>query len=97
MFSLIAWIIVGAVAGWIASMIMNTDREMGLGANIIVGMIGSLVGGTIVTLLNTGRFDLFNTDFNNLNVASILVSIIGAVVLLAIIKAFRSNSATRTV
>lgn len=89
MFSLIAWIIVGGIAGWVASMIVNTDDQMGCFANIAVGMVGSLVGGALVVLINTGTLDLFNTSFNNLNIASIVVSIIGATIFLAALKAFR--------
>jgi uncharacterized membrane protein YeaQ/YmgE (transglycosylase-associated protein family) len=86
--SLIAWIIVGGIAGWLASMLMKTDAQMGLGANIIVGMIGSVVGGAIVVLLQGGGLD-FTTAFNNLNLASLLVSTLGAVVFLGILKALR--------
>lgn len=89
MLSLIVWIVVGGIAGWIASKIVNTDAEMGLTSNIIVGMIGSLVGGTLVVLLTTGTLDLFNTSFNNFNLGSIVVSVIGAVVFLAILKMLR--------
>lgn len=89
MFSLLAWIIVGGLSGWIASMIMKTDAQQGCVSNIIVGMIGSLVGGTLVVLLTTGTLDLFNTSFNNLNLTSIVVSVIGAVVFLGILKALR--------
>ena len=89
MFSLIAWIIVGAIAGWVASLIMKTDEQMGCVTNIVVGIVGSLIGGAIVAFLSTGQIDLLNTSFNDLNLASILVSILGAVVLLAILKALR--------
>jgi len=89
MWSLIAWVIVGGIAGWIASIIMKTDEQMGCITNIIVGMIGSLVGGAIVVLLTTGRIDLLNTSFNDLNLASILISILGAVVFLWVVKLLR--------
>jgi len=85
---LIVWIIVGGLAGWIASMIMKTDASMGMFSNIIVGMIGSVLGGAIVSFLQGGGFKL-STDFNNFNLTSILVSIFGAIVLLAIVKALR--------
>ncbi len=86
--SLIAWIIIGAVAGWLASILMKTDAQMGLVSNIIVGMIGSLVGGAIVVLLQGGGLN-FTTAFNNLDLTSLLVSTLGAVVFLAILKALR--------
>lgn len=93
MLNLIAWIIVGGIAGWVASLIMKTDREMGCLSNVIVGMLGSLIGGALIILLNTGRLDLFNTSFNDLNIVSVLVSIIGAVILIAILKMLRRPTA----
>jgi len=85
---LIAWIIVGGIAGWIASMLMKTDAQMGWLTNVIVGMIGSVIGGAIVIFLNTGTLTL-STVFNNFNLVSLLVSILGAVVFLWIIKLLR--------
>jgi uncharacterized membrane protein YeaQ/YmgE (transglycosylase-associated protein family) len=89
MISLLAWIIVGGLAGWIASILVKSDSQMGLLSNIVVGMIGSLLGGAIVVLANTGTLDLFNTAYNDLNLASLAVSVLGAVVFLAILKALR--------
>ncbi len=85
MISLIVWIIVGALAGWIASMIMKTDAEMGALANIIVGIVGALLGGWLV-----GLFGIEVAD-GELSIPSILTAILGAVVLLAIIKAVRGR------
>lgn len=89
--SLIAWIIVGGIAGWLASLIMKTDDQMGCVTNIIVGMVGSIIGGAIVVFLNTGSLD-FTTAFNNLNVTSILVSTLGAIVLLAVVRFFQGRA-----
>ena len=77
----ISWIIVGALAGWIASMIMKTDASMGALANIVVGIIGAFVGGWIVSL--------FGIDVSSgaIRIESILTAVLGAVVLLAIVKA----------
>jgi uncharacterized membrane protein YeaQ/YmgE (transglycosylase-associated protein family) len=88
---LIAWIIVGGIAGWVASMLMRTDAQMGCITNVIVGMIGSIVGGAIVVFLNTGTLQL-STAFSNFNLVSLLVSILGAVVLLWIVKMLRRTS-----
>lgn len=88
MLSLIVWIIVGALAGWIASMIMKTDAEMGALANIIVGIVGALLGGWLV-----GLFGLEVAE-GELSIPSILTAILGAVVLLAIIKAVRGRGTT---
>lgn len=81
---IIVWIIVGALAGWIASMIMKTDDSMGAFANIIVGIIGAFIGGWVLSLLGVGT-----PAPGQFNIASILTAILGAVILLAIIKAIR--------
>lgn len=87
---LIAWIIVGGIAGWVASLLTKTDDQMGCVTNIIVGMIGSIIGGAIIIFLNTGRLE-FSTAFNNFNLASLLVSILGAAVLIWIVKLLRKS------
>lgn len=81
--SIIIWIIVGALAGWIASMIMKTDAQMGALANIVVGIIGAFIGGWVVSLFGVSVAE------GALNVPSILTAILGAVILLAILKMFR--------
>ncbi len=88
---LIVWIIVGGIAGWIASMIVNTDKQMGMLSNIVVGMIGSIVGGAIIILIQGGGLQ-FSTGFNDFNLVSILVSILGAVILLWIAKALNRGN-----
>ena len=81
---IISWIIVGALAGWIASMIMGKNEQMGAVANIIVGIIGAFIGGFIMNLLGFGGVD-------GLNISSILVAVLGAVILLAIVKAVQKR------
>ena len=76
---IIAWIILGGFAGWIASMIMNTDKDQGIFLNIIVGIVGAILGGFLIQLTGSG----INFDFD---IQSFLVAILGAVVLLAIYK-----------
>jgi len=89
MINLLIWIIVGGISGWVASLITGTDKQMGWFSNVVVGMIGSLIGGAIVIFLNTGNFDLTNTAYNNFNLVSIVVSVLGAIVLLGILKLLR--------
>ena len=88
MLDFVLWIVFGALAGWIASMIMKTDAQMGALANIVVGIIGAFIGGFLVRTL-TG------TDVSGFNIWSLLVAILGAVVLLAIVKAFTRGSSAR--
>ena len=83
MMSLIIWLVVGGLAGWVASMIMKTDAQMGLVANVVVGIVGALLGGWLVGLFGVDVAD------GELNIPSILTAILGAVVLLAILKAVR--------
>lgn len=87
--SLIIWIIVGALAGWIASKIMNTDAQMGAVANIIVGILGALLGGWVV--------GLFGVDVaaGQLSITSVLTAILGAVILLAIARAVMGQRGVR--
>lgn len=77
--SIIAWIIFGALAGWIASLIMNTDQEQGAVANILVGVVGAIVGGMIARAVG-------GSGVTGFNLGSLLVAILGAVVLLGAYK-----------
>ncbi len=79
---LILWIVLGGLAGWIASMIMTTDAEQGIFLNIIVGIIGAVIGGFIMSMLGFGGVSGFN-------LYSFLVALLGAVILIAIVKALR--------
>lgn len=79
---IIAWIILGGVAGWIASMLMHTDASQGIFLNIIVGIVGAFIGGF--------AFNFFGaTGVTGFNFYSLLVATIGAVVLLYLTKLVR--------
>lgn len=78
--SIIAWIIVGGLAGWLASIVMKTDSRQGCLTDIIVGVVGAFVGGWALSLVGV------ETDVTGINLPSILVAFIGAVILLAILK-----------
>lgn len=73
--NILVWIIFGALAGWIASMIMNKNKQMGAIANIVVGVVGAFIGGYIM--------DFFGADgITGFNLQSLIVAVVGAVVLL---------------
>lgn len=80
--SIIVWIIIGGIAGWLASIVMKTNRSQGMLTDIIVGIIGGFVGGWLLTALGVGG------AVTGLNLASLLTAFIGAVVLLAILRLF---------
>ena len=82
---IILWIIFGALAGWLASIIMKTDAQQGGLMNIVVGIIGALVGGFIMNALG-------QSGVNGFNIYSLLVAIGGAIVLLAIVRAVRRTA-----
>ena len=85
--NLIFWIIVGGLLGWIASMIMRTDAQQGIILNIVVGIVGALLGGWLLAPL-LGTSTINQQDFS---VSSLIVSLIGAIVLLAIINLVRKG------
>lgn len=78
---IIAWIIMGALAGWLASKVTGNDARMGAGANIVVGIIGAFLGGFIAGNL------LGIADITGFNISSFLVALGGAIVLLLIVNA----------
>ena len=81
----IIWLIVGGIIGWLASMIMKTDGQQGIILNVIVGIVGSFLGGWLIApLLGTGTVN--SGDFS---VMGLISSLIGAVILLAIVNLFR--------
>ncbi|GAB1471684.1 hypothetical protein MASR2M66_25620 [Chloroflexota bacterium] len=86
MINFVVWIIVGAVIGWVASMIMKTNSRQGLIADIIVGIIGAFVAGIFLSPL----FGISTINEGNFSVPSLLVSLGGAIILLAVSKLFRN-------
>ena len=83
---ILGWIILGGIAGWLASFITGTNASMGVVANIVVGIIGAVIGGWIF-----GWFG--GTGVEGFNVWSLFVALIGSVVLLGIVKIFMPPSA----
>lgn len=81
---LIIWLIVGGIVGWLASMIMKTDGQQGILLNVVVGIVGAFIGGWLISpLVGMGTI---NQGFS---IGSLVVSLIGAIILLAIVNLFR--------
>lgn len=85
---IIILIIIGGVLGWLASLVMRTDGQQGILLNIVVGIVGALLAGFILNPL-IGGGNIMNGDYS---ISSLLVSFLGAVVLLAIVNFFRRGS-----
>jgi len=81
---IIMWLIVGGVIGWLASIIMRTDAQQGIFLNIAVGIVGAFIGGLMLTGGSINNVGLTLTSF--------LVSLLGAIVLLAIVNLVRRGS-----
>ncbi|PIR86292.1 GlsB/YeaQ/YmgE family stress response membrane protein [Candidatus Kaiserbacteria bacterium CG10_big_fil_rev_8_21_14_0_10_43_70] len=79
---IIVWIIFGGLVGWIASMIMKTDGQQGIVVNIIVGIVGAIIGGWIMSLFG-------ESGVTGFNVYSFIVALLGASVLIGAVKALR--------
>ena len=82
--NILVWIVFGAIVGWLASLIMKTDAQQGALLNIVVGIVGAIIGGFVMNFFGgngnvEAGFDLY----------SFLVSLLGAVILLAIVKMVR--------
>ena len=83
--NIIIWLIVGGLIGWLASKIMNTDAQQGIGLNVVVGVIGALLAGWLITPL-VGGTTINQGDFS---LSGLVISLLGAIVLLAIVNLFR--------
>jgi uncharacterized membrane protein YeaQ/YmgE (transglycosylase-associated protein family) len=83
--NLIIWLIVGGLIGWVASMVMKTNGQQGIILNVVVGIIGALLGGYLLApLFGTGTIN--SGDFS---IEGLLVSLLGAVILLGIVNMVR--------
>jgi uncharacterized membrane protein YeaQ/YmgE (transglycosylase-associated protein family) len=80
--NVIIWLVVGGLVGWVASKVMNTDGQQGILMNVVVGIVGALIGGWVLSpivrasTINEGDF----------GIGGLFVSLVGAIVLLAIVK-----------
>lgn len=84
----VIWLIVGGILGWLASLVMKTDGQQGIFLNIVVGIVGAFLGGLVIApMLGTGTINQ-----NDFSLVSLGVSLIGALILLAIVNLIRRGS-----
>ena len=84
---IIVWLIVGGVVGWLASIVMRTNAQQGILLNVVVGIVGAVLAGLLISpLVGIGSIN------DGITAGSFLVSLLGAVVLLAIVNLFRRGS-----
>ncbi len=88
MINFIIWLVVGGILGWLASLLMRTDAQQGLVLNIIVGIVGAFLGGLLLSpLIGAGTINQ-----NNFSLPGLLVSLLGAIILLAIVNVVRRGA-----
>ena len=87
--NLIVWLVVGGLIGWVASMMMRTDGQQGILLNVVVGIVGAMLGGWLISPLV--GVPTINQDAFSL--PAMLVSLVGAIILLAIVNLFRRGRA----
>jgi uncharacterized membrane protein YeaQ/YmgE (transglycosylase-associated protein family) len=85
---IIILLVVGGIIGWVASLIMRTDAQQGIFLNVVVGIVGALIAGFVVTPLVGGA----PITSGEINIMSILISLLGAIVLLAVVNLVRRGS-----
>jgi uncharacterized membrane protein YeaQ/YmgE (transglycosylase-associated protein family) len=85
----VIWLVVGSIIGWIASMIMRTNAQQGMILNVVVGIVGSMLGGWLISPL-VGAGTINQNDFS---LGGLFVSLVGAVLLLAIVNLVRRGKA----
>lgn len=83
--NIIVWILFGALAGWIASLIMSTNEEQGMLKNIIIGIGGALVGGFLAQIFGIGSVDGFDGT-------SLLIAIMGSIIIISLMRLGRSHA-----
>ncbi len=83
--NLLIWLLVGGIIGWLASIVMKTDGQQGIILNVVVGIVGSMIAGLVISPM----VGISTINQRNFSVPSLLVSFGGAVVLLAIVNLLR--------
>jgi uncharacterized membrane protein YeaQ/YmgE (transglycosylase-associated protein family) len=84
--NIIVWLVVGGLLGWLASVFMGTDARQGVVLNVVVGIVGAVLGGWLLS----GAFGTSTINQGNFSLAGLVVSFFGAVILLALAKLMRA-------
>jgi uncharacterized membrane protein YeaQ/YmgE (transglycosylase-associated protein family) len=85
---IISWLVVGAIAGWLAGLLVKGDESLGVIGHIVLGIVGAIVGGFIAGLLTGGDY------VTGVNVTTIVVAVIGAVIAVVAYNALRGTART---
>jgi uncharacterized membrane protein YeaQ/YmgE (transglycosylase-associated protein family) len=85
--NIIVWLVVGGLIGWVASMLMGTDGRQGIVLNVVVGIVGAVLGGWLFS----GVFGAGSINQGDFSVAGLAVSLLGAIILLFIVKLIRGR------
>jgi uncharacterized membrane protein YeaQ/YmgE (transglycosylase-associated protein family) len=85
--NILIWLVVGGLIGWVASKIMATDAQQGIILNVVVGIVGAVLGGWLISPL-VGEGTINSGDFS---LGGLVVSLIGAIILLAVVNLFRRS------
>jgi uncharacterized membrane protein YeaQ/YmgE (transglycosylase-associated protein family) len=83
--NIIVWLVIGGLIGWVASLFMGTDGRQGIFLNVVVGILGAALGGWLFG----GAFGTSTINQGNLSLSGIMVSLVGAVILIAVMKFVR--------
>jgi uncharacterized membrane protein YeaQ/YmgE (transglycosylase-associated protein family) len=84
---IIIWLVIGGIVGWLASIVMKRDGSQGILMNVVVGIVGALLGGFLISpLVGVGTIN------DGVSIGSILVSLVGAIILLAIVNLFKRGT-----
>ena len=85
--NIVIWLVVGGMIGWLASLVMGTDDRQGIILNVVVGIVGAVLGGWFLS----GLFGVATINQGNFSLNGLLVSFLGAVILLALAKLVRGG------
>lgn len=86
--NIVVWLVVGGVLGWMASLVMRTDSQQGILLNVVVGIVGAVVAGWILSPMVGGG----TINQGNFSLPSLVVSFVGAIILLAVVNLFRRGA-----